>query len=337
MNVTVSQKPGVSKVRKIFYLFLTITFIAFWFKLVDFEKAIEAVRNVKWQFIILALILGLFNSLVGALRLKTLFSVIADISVRFIWGLGYITALVSVLLPFYLGGISFAYLIAKKAKSSYAKSFSIIFFDFFIGVVITAIFAFFGIFYFYQKKLLSLKLLAFDSLGYAFLAVFLFVILVISSIVLRNKVSVAKKLFVKLKRGVALFNKDILLRTGILTLVMVILGTSANYLNYMAFGMRPPILDFLLAGSLFGVLSMIPGAPTKIGQYETLGVLTLPYLLNLDKNSIFAMLLFTHVVSITTTLALGFLSLYFLRLDLKIFGALSGAKKNFLSKFSKLK
>ena len=124
----------------------------------------------------------------------------------------------------------------------------------------------------------------------------------------------------------------------IISLLMFGVGNLQSYLFFVAFGMKPPIADFILAGSLLGLLAMIPSSvPAKIGQYETVGILTLPHLLNLPRESVFAMLLLIRIISIITILVLGFLATYLLRFDLKIVGAFSGAKKGFLGKVLKLK
>ena len=317
--------------RRIIYIILTLFFVFIWFKLVDLSRVADAIINVKWLFIILATVLALINSFLGALRLKTLLSVISDIPLSYIWGLGYITSLISLLFPFYLGGLSFSYFIAKKTKSSYAKAFSLIFIDFFIGVFITFSLAAFAIFYFSKKKLLAISPDAFSNLTFAF--VFALALVVIGAVFLKPKLKLFDILLARIKRAPSLFKRNIVLKVVILTAIMFVLGTSASYLNFLAFNMRPPIIDFLLASSLFGILSMIPGAPTKIGQYETFGILTLPHLLNLDKNSVFAMLLVTHVISITSSLALGFLSFYFLKFDLEVYRILSKVKSSFLTSF----
>lgn len=309
--------------RKIFYVLLTLGFIFLWFRLVDLKEAALAIENVKWSFVLIAIVLALANSLFGALRLKTLLSVISDIPVSYIWGLGYTTSLISLLFPFYLGGLSFAYFIAKKIKSSYAKAFSLIFIDFFIGVLIISLLAVLAFFYFSKKNLLVLNPNVFNNqIGLFLLAVAL---AFIGAVVLKPKLKIFENLLKRIKRGILLFNKKIVLKVVILTFIMLVLGTSSSYLYYLAFKMRPPIVDFLLASSLFGLLSMIPGAPTKIGQYETFGVLTLPFLLNLDKNAVFAVLVVSHAISIFTTSALGVFSLYYLKIDREVLKNISKA------------
>ena len=88
------------------------------------------------------------------------------------------------------------------------------------------------------------------------------------------------------------------------------------------------ITFFSLSNSLFILLVLIPGVVAKIGQYETFGVLTLPYLLSLDKNSIFAALLVAHATSIFVILIGGMLSASYLKIDLQL---LRTAKKSILA------
>jgi uncharacterized membrane protein YbhN (UPF0104 family) len=97
----------------------------------------------------------------------------------------------------------------------------------------------------------------------------------------------------------------------------------------LAFGLRPHIVDFVLAGSLLGILTLIPFTPLKLGQSEAAGVLTLPFLLHVDKNVVFTILFLQRVVSILYIFIVGFLSVYVLKLDMKAVRKISNIKSEF--------
>lgn len=293
--------------RHIFYLLLTAVFIFLWFRLVDVPGALGLVSRVRWSLVVLAVFLGILTSLIGAIRLKILLSIIADLPLFYIWTLGYATALLSTFFPFYVGGFSFAYFIAKRSKSSYAKSFAVIFVDFFLALVIIVFLGAFGLVFFGQRKLfvIQYRLESFILAGVLTLAA-------IAILILFKK---------RLKRGVILFSnsKSILLKASLLTLATSTLGFVQLYLYLLAFGLQPPVINFVMAGGLFSILGYIPGIFAKIGQYETFGVLTLPLLLNLDKNAVFAALLLQHAISITLILIVGLASIYYLKINLSFF------------------
>ena len=111
-------------------------------------------------------------------------------------------------------------------------------------------------------------------------------------------------------------SKTKMVKPAAVTLVMFVVGNFQFYLLFLAFDLRPPVVDFILAGSLLGLLGMIPSSvPAKIGQFETFGVLTLPHLLNIDKNAVFSLLLLQRSISIIVIFILGFVSLNILKLD----------------------
>lgn len=297
--------------RKIFYLVITFAFIFVLLRLVDVGKSLSLIKEANFLFILLSIILGFLSSLLGALRLKTLFSIVGEVQLFFIWLLGYAGALISLIFPFSLGGFAMAYFLAKKLGISYKKSLVILFVDFFLGVVVVLGLALFAIPYFSQKGLLSV------SISLSMLVVVFALFGVFFVLIFKSKTTRLQDGLGKLKKAFSLFSKSktILNKAILLTIIIAFLGFIQAYLYFAAFGMRPPPLNFALASSLFGVLGLIPGAIAKIGQYETFGILTYPYLLNLDRNSVFATLFISHAVSIITIFILGVFSLFLLKID----------------------
>lgn len=303
--------------RKIFYLLLTLFFIFLWFRLVNVREAVILTLRANIFYIVLAAMLGFVQSFLSSLRLKTLLSIIGKVSILYIWPLSFIGALISLIFPFSIGGFAMTYFISRKLKTSYPKTFSILFVDYILPVLLTLALALLALLYFSQKKVIAIRT---DSLlNMNLLIIFGLIILILFSF-FKLRISFFKKLFTGLKRGFNLFSNAplILGKAASLTLLVAILGFIQFYLYFIAFGMYPNAIAFLLANSLFGVLGLIPGAPTKLGQYETLGVLTLPYLLSLDKNSVFAALLTAHMISISSVLIVGLFSTYYMKIDVSL-------------------
>jgi len=301
--------------RKIFYLLLTLFFIFLLFYFVDVKQAVSLIPGAKWHFILFSVILGIIGSLLIAFRLKILFSIVGEIPILYIWLLSYVGALASLILPFSVGGFAMAYFLSKKLKASYAKTLAILFVDFVLGVLLVFVLALFAVWHFSQKKLLTIKPGDLNGLFLPLLLAILFSFLIL---IFKSKLRLMENLLIRVKRGISLFSqsKIVLGKAVILTLILALLGLIQSYFFFMAFGIFPPVVDFLLASSLLGALNLIPGVPAKIGQFETLGVLTLPYLLNLDKNQVFAVLLTSHLISIILLLVLGGFSIYLLKLDI---------------------
>lgn len=302
--------------RRIFYTILTLIFVFIWFHLVDVGEAVGRVRDVNLTFVFWAIGLGLVSSLIGALRLKTLVSIFGQVSLIYLWFLGWLGAVISLIFPFSIGGFAMAYFISRKLSISYKKAFSILFVDFFLGVLLIFFFAGFAIPFFSYKKLISVNFSDLNS-WYILLAVTFLIVITLVFVTTNKGIKFIKGLKREVKEGIRIFSgtKAILIRVVFITLIIAFFGLFQAYFYFLAFGLNPPILDFMLANSLFGVLGLIPGAIAKIGQYETFGVLTLPYLLNLPKERVFAVLLVSHAISITSIAILGVISAYYLKID----------------------
>ncbi|MFV1917535.1 MAG: YbhN family protein [Patescibacteria group bacterium] len=313
--------------RKIFHLFLVLFFVYLLLRLVDVNQVVGLITSAKWQLVLLAILVGILQSFFGAARLKTLFSIVDEVSISYIWPLSYVGALISLILPFSIGGFSMAYFLTKKVKVSYVKSFAILFVDFAMGVIIILILAFIGLVYFSEKRLLSVETIGFNGTLGLLLAGFIALIIIVFLLAIKWPLS---NLSGRLKQTFFIFSKSkaVLAKAALVALVVAMIGFGRIYLYFMAFGMKPPAFEFILAISLFGLLVLIPGVLAKIGQYETFGILTLPYLLDLDKNSIFATLLVAHTISIFVILVAGMLSASYLKIDLQL---LRTAKKSILA------
>ena len=109
--------------KKYIQILLAVVFVFLWFYLVDFGEALHLIENVSWNYIILAVLFGLTQSFFGAIRLKTLFSVISSISTAYVFAMSYIATAISTILPFYVGGFSVSYFFKNKIKTVSLRHF----------------------------------------------------------------------------------------------------------------------------------------------------------------------------------------------------------------------
>ena len=316
--------------RKIFFVLITVFFIILLFRLVNVREAIDLIFKANLLLVALATIIGVFQTYIATFRMKILVSIIAKVNIFYFFWMGYLTSLLSTVFPFFVGGFSFALLLSKKIKTSYPKAFSIVLIDFGFGVVVTLVLAIISILYFGSRRILKISSAGFGN-------IFLIALFVLAISVMVFLLSHKKKnfvnLFTKIKKGIALFaeSKEILVKAALLTFPITFLHFISLYLFFLAYGIKPNFVDFIFATSLLSTLNLIPGAIAKIGQYETLGVLTLPYLLSLDKNVVFSALLLQHAISLVTIGTLGVISAFYLRSE---FINLRGLKSNLLSKLT---
>ncbi len=215
--------------------------------------------------------------------------------------------------------------VSKKLKVAYRKVLGIFFIDAFFALPITIIIAPIAGMYFIKNKMVSLVFTRLDIFFYlAFLLLIIFIFLAKKTNEYKRLTGMLTKAWI-LVRGA---NK-VLAKAVVITLALMMINILQSYLYFMAFGMRPAFLDFFLAGILLGLLSLMPSAmPMKIGQTETFGLITLPYLLNLDKNTVFAMLITQRMVGIIYILTMGAISFYLFKLDINIFYTIKKFKDN---------
>lgn len=305
--------------RKIIVILTTVFFVVLLFRIINVKEAVDIISSAKINLILAAIVLGVVQTYLSANRMRILVSILAKVKTSYFFWMGYLTSLISMIFPFFVGGFSFAFFLSKKIKSTYAKTFSIAFIDFGLGVSASFLLATISIFYFGSKRVINVSNLGFGNIVFFAFGV---IAIMITAYVLSKKSEYLNKVFSRLQRGIELFakKKAILLKAVLLTAPIAALNFASFYLFFLALGLHPGFIDFVLAASLLSVLNLIPGAIAKIGQYETLGVLTLPYLLSLDKTGVFSALLLQHTVSLITVGIMGTAAAHYLSRD---FGGLT--------------
>jgi uncharacterized membrane protein YbhN (UPF0104 family) len=323
MNI---EHSGILK--KFFYIIFTIILIGVWFYLIDFNIIRSIIYNVNWFYIFLATILGLIFSLLGSWRLKYLLSLVGEIPFKYVWSISNIGALISLISPFSLGGIMMPYIIAKKLRSSYIKIFPLIVLDAYISLPVGIILSIFAIIYFLKQRRI-ISSFSFETpivLIISILVLIFFTGVFMAYLFFKQTI---RKTFIQLSQKIKILldKKSLFKRIILITLMMNIIGALSFYLYFLAFQMNPNIIDFILATNLLGILNIISLTPFKLGQYETAGILTLPYLLHLDINRVFTLLIISRALSLLTIILTGLFAIYLLRFEANVVGKLFRRKK----------
>lgn len=318
-------------VRNVVYIALTSLSLLLLYHFLDFKTIIKSISDIHWSWLVFAFALGFIYAIVQVFRLKLLLNLVTDISFFPILSMSYISALFSIILT-YSGGFALAYYIAKKTKSSYSLIFTIFLIEFVLAQIPMVILGGVGLVYFTQEKLFIVE--SGNIVKFFVLSFFLLLLgLGFFYLIIKIKRNFIKTRLRKIKEGYHFLarKKFALFSVILLTLLMIMIASVQTYLYFIAFNLHPPFFDLLLAVNVFGILRLIPGIPTKLGQDEALGILTLPYLLNLDTNAVFALLLVTHIISLVIAIVMGFIFLYFLKADVYLLKAIRNTikKENF--------
>lgn len=305
-----------------------VIIISFYF--VDSKEVLRSISNINWFWFSLSMLLTIITSLLGSLRLKIILNLITNISLFFVWAIGHIAGLISFVLPFSAGGLAMVGFISKKSKVSYEKTFFALFLNNMVVYVFGTLLGILGVIFFMRKKLLAVNY----DLDYNFLlltTIFFILLLIIIFAVSKFRIKSINVLLLKFKQNIGFFikSKIVLLKVIVLTVLITFTQIIQLYFLYNAFGMYPPLIDLFLATNLIILMGIIPLGIIKYGQFEIVGILTLPYLLNLDKNKIFTLLLTAHMASLIIMLIGSMLSLYYLKLDLSLIKRLSKLEKEY--------
>lgn len=286
--------------KVIFGIILAIFFLLLWFRLIDWDRSVLFLSQINLILLLPVFLIMVFNSFLASYRLKVLMEPIGKASVFYFWGLAFIGGITSFLIPFQGGGFLRAYLVKKRFQKPFSTCFAIVFFDFLLGVGVLVVFSLLAIAFFtFRETVLNSAL---------WLAGFFLLALVI--LIQRNKKLKKLSWWKDFRLGFSLLsgNWSLLIFAFTITLLIFSLSGLKMYLLFYAFKTKISFLAVLLAGAIFGLSSLLPGAPIRIGQYEVLGLLVYTLLLGLDKNLVAAAVLLSHFLSVSFTFLGGFIA-----------------------------
>lgn len=256
-----------------------------------FNQVYLLIKESNFGFIVLAVTIGIISSFLVALRQQFLFKIVKrDVSIIYLWLAGSASMLASIIAPFYTGSLTFAYFISKKTKVSYSIIFGIVLLDFIVGISFTLFFGFIGVIVWGVTKPLAA-------------IIFLIITVALVIFIFKNKSFKVIKTLVK--------ERKLIFKSLTVSLLLFVLGNIEGYLFFLAFNIRPNPFYYVLATSLFGLLNLIPGLPTKLGQFELLGTLSYWYLLGVGKVQISAVLLTQHLILLGISIVVGVAALGF--------------------------
>lgn len=313
--------------RAVFYLFLVLLCLFIFLKTINFSKVIEILQSANWYLILFTFFLSIIASILAAFRFKILLSVLGDVSTWYVWKMSYVSSFISYFTSLtYAGGFAMNYFYAKKLKTPYLQTISVMFIDHVFTISSTLLFCSWAVLYFIQKKIYLVQITEHDNkiiFGIAVTGILLCFLIfkkyryLLSSERFQQTIDTFL-LILKSKRIIAI-------SFGTFFLILLI-NLTQMYLTLLAFNLHPPILDYFLAMNLLNIVNMIPGLPAKIGQYEAAGVLSLSFLLNINKDKVFSLLLVSHVIAIVIIFVAGILSMYYLKLDIAMIQKIAALK-----------
>lgn len=309
--------------KKIISILLVLLVIILWFYFIDVETVFLYFGQIKVRWVLAAILLSLLHTFLSAYKLSIFLNLIKKLSPFYIWGLLYIGAVISLLSSFPAGGFSMAYLLKTKTNVGYHKIVCILLVDYIVNILITLGIAMAGISYFIYYGKIKIPLVSIDT-GFYILSGLSFIIIISKYVLTRielNKYLFFKKLYViysQYKTGIMLYaNKPrIIFQAIILAFINVLISGIMMVAYYKAFAAEINYLHLVFSINILSLLNTLPGLPFKLGQYELLSVITLPVLLNVDKNLIFSVAFVEHAINLSVSLLFGFTAVYFLHGEL---------------------
>lgn len=312
--------------KAFFYILSTAIFIGLWFYFIDIHKIINYWQKVDIIYVLIAIALGVLQNFVAVSKLKLLLTLLGRISTLSLWAIGYLAAVLSTITVIPTGGISMVYYAKKKLSATYGKTIAVFLVDYLLNITITLLLAFSGFLFFSsigKIKGIGLDLPSILSIALIIVSFLILIFIIFKSHFTSDKKLIKNKIFLKFislfrqtKDGFLLASKAPLLLSTAFALAVInsMLGALEIFFYFKAFEVSLNFFTLLLAVNILAVFAYLPGAPTKLGQFEFFSLLTLPFLLSLNANVVFAVMLFSHLIGITIMLLGGIISFYFLRL-----------------------
>jgi hypothetical protein len=301
-------------------MIISLVFLYFAFRKVDYTELWQALKGANYWFIIPNVILVLFSMWMRALRWKYMVNPIKKVGLGRLFSSVMIGFMANNVLPARLGEIIRAYSLGSKEKISKSASFA--------TIVVERLFDGISILF-----ILWVTLLLFPFPGWVkkasnvFLAinVGLFCLLFFLEIKTDSTLKFLKYLFKFLPRKLGIKAEEILLKfisglkvfrdvpslIWILTwsiLIWIVAGIS-NYFVFLAFGLHPPIQASFILLVIVCLGVMLPAAPGFVGTFQFFCILALaPF--GYDKNVALPFSIVLHACQYFPVTLLG---LYYLK------------------------
>lgn len=280
----------------------TLVFALMWlsFTFVETNVVLEELRSINKTIFLATFVFVICESIVVSYRLKLILSYQKNLPISYVWALNNFGMLLSTIFPFSAGGISMMVILRVKDKLSKKFTIKAVMIDFLIGFTFFILFGFLGSIYFLNTSLGA----GLDKIHIIAIVVTSCLAVVITYRIVRRRVDWLKLTTFKS----ILFTQTVdqkVIQIILLTFIFSILWYTEFYLYFLAFGVKLNIVHFFLAISFFNIFNLVALVPSRLGQYEITGLATLPILLGLSDEKLFAILIFKHSIAIITALVMG--------------------------------
>jgi len=280
--------------KKIISFLLLLFFLFLLFRKIDFEKVKESFVNIKWPFVIISILIGLFVFFLKVYRWNVILSYKKNISFIRTLEVLSISQLISYVLPFRAGDVvQIVYLSIKEEISKIVVLTSIAWYQF-IDIVFTFLISFYVSFFIIYGYYSKIKLL------------FLFVLIIIILILLFNKqiFEFIRQHFSSLKDKIDLLQEAIknffsitnLLKTISLTIAMIVLGFFSHLFFLKGFNINISPIGVLAFISIPTFVGLIPSTPGFWGTWDFVAVSVLR-IFGVEKELALSCVLTMHFVS----------------------------------------
>lgn len=287
-------------VKMLMRLGLAVGLGVVWLRLVEVERMVELIRLMEWRWLGWSLaVLGL-SLVLSVVRLQLLLGVEVKAGFRYLLKLNVIGQAASVVAPANAGGFLRGYLLKKKFKRSFSIMFGVVLVDFLMSVGVSLVVGLLALGWFLQQLV---------WVGLAGLVLVLGVGLMLSPELVKKwwrfkagkqQVDDLVRVLVKLKQAPMR-----LMAAGMVSgLILLSLGLMM-WLVVRGLGGEVSVWRLVLAHSVVGLVSLVPGIPAKIGQYELAGLMALSGLVGLDVSLAGTATVLTHMLMVSVSMGLG--------------------------------
>lgn len=301
--------------------------IVVWSRFVDLNEIIIRLKTANLIYVVLIFLCIAISGAIRALRFQKILN-IAEIKLKELVFLNYLSQLLSFLIPIRAGEITKGVYLSMEYKLSFTKSLIWVlidrFLDFWIFMMVVAVllpFVATNI----SENLVKLIIIALVVL--TMLLIFSIksskylqkIIVVFSPLLVFSKL---KSLFINFTSTI-IEGFKILDRSPkqwgafiILSLLAAISDGFAWYFACLALRINITWLQSALGNALAAFTFLIPAAPGYVGSAEAVGLAIFNGILGIEANSISAATVLFHITTMITLLILGISGLFFLKFDL---------------------
>lgn len=306
-----------------------IILIVFWLKIVNINEVIEKLSKIQLISLLPFIVLFMISFVLRSLRLKLLLA--QKIPLINLTYLTSISQLLSFTIPLRIGEVAKAVYLSTEYDLKFSKAIIWILLDRFVDFWVVLVMTLALLFIVpsalpHNLKLSLLILISLSTIAAALLIYLPKLSKQISQTISRVLIiALIERLFLKFTDYIidtaSFLKRNLLesLKIILLTVLVLILDGFGWYTLFLAIYNRPVDYFSVLLGSMLNTLSyMIPAAPGYVGSAEAAGLAVFHFGLGFDKDSVSAITVLMHSLTLFCILVFGLISIYLLKFDLSL-------------------